>query len=161
MFDKMRLYILFLFYFYSLKNNAILLFLVTWVLVELVMSLIPYYLRGMDIAHYYLDGNTDAVEFCPCVDYSHILAVSTYTLQEGDNPSRSGSISLFNVNADTCCFKLLHRVEASGVFDIKWDPVGSGTGFGPLLAQADSSGCIRIHHLESSSGELENNGMCG
>lgn len=122
--------------------------------------LVLYYLRGMDIAQCYLDGNTDAVEFCPRADYSHILAVSTYTLQEGDNPSRSGSISLFNVNADAHRLEPLYRMEASGIFDIEWDPVGSDAGFGPLLAQADSSGCIRVHCLESSSDELENKGIC-
>ncbi|KAK4748113.1 hypothetical protein SAY87_014699 [Trapa incisa] len=113
----------------------------------------------MDIAHCYLEGNTDAVEFCPHADYSHTLAVSTYNLQEGDNPNRSGSISLFEVDADADCLKLLHRVEASGIFDIKWNPVGSNTGFGPLLAQADSSGYIRVHCVETSSDDLENKGV--
>ena len=55
---------------------------------------------GMDVANCYLDGNADVVEFCPHDSYHNILAASTYTLVEGDQPSRSGSISLFNVDAD-------------------------------------------------------------
>ncbi|OWM81455.1 diphthine methyltransferase homolog [Punica granatum] len=113
----------------------------------------------MDIAHCYMDGNTDAVEFCPHDDYHHVLATSTYTLLEGDNPSRSGSVSLFNVNADSSHLELFHRVEVPGIFDIKWDPVGSDTGVRPLLAQADSDGCIRVHCLERSSDEAEDKGV--
>nr|GMC75688.1 diphthine methyltransferase homolog [Ipomoea batatas] len=107
----------------------------------------------MEAAHCYLDGNADAVEFCQHESFHHVLAASTYTLQEGDNPSRSGSISLFDVNADEGRLELLHRVETAGIFDIKWSPVGGNVG--PLLAQADAEGYVRVHRLESSSDESE------
>ncbi|XP_022135560.1 diphthine methyltransferase [Momordica charantia] len=107
----------------------------------------------MDVAECILDGNADAVEFCPHSSFSHVLAASTYTLQEGDQPSRSGSISIFNVNVEIGCLELLHRVETAGIFDIKWSPVGQ-TG-SPLLAQADADGCLRIHALEYSSNGSE------
>ncbi|CAK9156551.1 unnamed protein product [Ilex paraguariensis] len=102
----------------------------------------------MDFAHCYLDGNADAVEFCPHDSFHHILAASTYTLQEGDQPTRSGSISLFNVNADVGSLDLIHRVETAGIFDIKWNPVGGNVG--RLLAQADADGYLRIHRLDNS-----------
>lgn len=102
------------------------------------------------MAHCYLDGNADAVEFCPHDLHRHVLAAATYTLQEGDRPSRSGSISLFDVDADDGRFDLFHRVETAGIFDIKWNPVG-GAVDRPMLAQADADGCLRIHDLECSS----------
>lgn len=107
----------------------------------------------MDVAHCTLDGNADAVEFCPHSSFSNVLAASTYTLQEGDQPSRSGSLSIFNVNADIGSLELLHRVETAGIFDIKWSPVGQTAS--PLLAQADADGCLRIHALECSSNGVE------
>lgn len=107
----------------------------------------------MDVAHCTLDGNADAVEFCPHSSFSNVLAASTYTLQEGDQPSRSGSLSIFNVNADIRSLELLHRVETAGIFDIKWSPVGQTAS--PLLAQADADGCLRIHALECSSNGVE------
>ena len=103
----------------------------------------------MDVAHCYLEGNADAVEFCPHDSYHHVLAASTYTLQEGDQPSRSGSISLFTVDTETGQLESLHHVETAGIFDIKWNPVGANSG--PLLAQADADGFLRIHGLQSSS----------
>ncbi|PON72223.1 Guanine nucleotide-binding protein, beta subunit [Parasponia andersonii] len=103
----------------------------------------------MDVAHCYLDSNADAVEFCQHGSYHHVLAASTYTLQEGDQPTRFGSISLFAVDAETCHLEPLHRVETAGIFDIKWNPVGGNSG--PLLAQADADGSLRIHALKSSS----------
>ncbi|XP_030443238.1 uncharacterized protein LOC115665502 [Syzygium oleosum] len=112
----------------------------------------------MDVAHFYLDGNTDAVEFCPYDSYNHVLAASTYTLQEGDNPSRSGSIVLFNVNASSGQLDLLHCLESTGIFDIKWSPVEANIGR-PLLAQADSDGYVKVHGLESSSDGLEDKGL--
>lgn len=98
----------------------------------------------MDVAHYYLDGNADAVEFCPHYPHHQILAAATYTLQEGDQAHRSGSISLFSVGIDTG-LKLLHHVETAGVFDIKWNP--DGANIHPLLAQADADGYLRLHGL--------------
>ncbi|XP_052174691.1 uncharacterized protein LOC127789760 [Diospyros lotus] len=110
----------------------------------------------MDVAHCFLDGNADAVEFCPHESLHHVLAASTYTLQEGDKPSRSGSISLFNVDADMGRLELFHRVETAGIFDIKWSP--DGANIGPLLAQADADGYVRIHCLECCSNGSEAKG---
>lgn len=106
----------------------------------------------MDVAHCYLDGNTDAVEFCPHSSYHHVLAASTYTLQEGDQPSRAGSISLFTIDAEARRLELSHHINTSGIFDIKWNPVG---GSSPLLAQADADGYLRIHGLRGGSGGPE------
>ncbi|KAK3033506.1 hypothetical protein RJ639_032735 [Escallonia herrerae] len=115
----------------------------------------------MDVAHCYLDGNPDVVEFCPHDSFHHVLAASTYTLQEGDRPSRTGSVSLFNVNADVGRLELLHRVDTSGVFDMKWNPVSGSVS--PLLAQADADGYLRLHRLESSAdgSEVHGNGLKG
>lgn len=112
------------------------------------------------MAHCILEGNADAVEFCPHEGYQHVLAASTYTLQEGDQPIRAGSISLFNVNAvsaENCNLELFHRVDTAGVFDIKWSPVGGIVG--PLLAQADAAGYLRIYNLEGCSDEEKARGM--
>lgn len=111
----------------------------------------------MDVAHCTLEGNVDAVAFCPHSSFSNVLAASTYTLHEGDQPSRSGSLSIFNVNADIGSLELLHRVETAGIFDIKWSPVGQTSS--PLLAQADADGCIRIHALQCYSNGAEGTEM--
>ncbi|KAL3512804.1 hypothetical protein ACH5RR_025521 [Cinchona calisaya] len=100
----------------------------------------------MDVSHCYLDGNADAVEFCPHDLFQCVLAASTYTLQEGDQPKRSGSISLFDVDAELGRLELTYRIETAGIFDIKWSPVGGN--IIPLLAQADANGYLRIHKLE-------------
>ncbi|ERN17153.1 hypothetical protein AMTR_s00044p00133430 [Amborella trichopoda] len=102
----------------------------------------------MDIAQYRLDGNADAVEFCPNDPFHHILAAATYTLQEGDHPCRLGSISLFSIKIKEG-LKLLQHVETSGVFDIKWNP--SHCNIHPQLAQADSDGYLTLHGLQCSS----------
>ncbi|KAK8337573.1 hypothetical protein V6Z12_A09G195200 [Gossypium hirsutum] len=78
----------------------------------------------MDVAHCYLEGNADAVEFCPHDGYQHVLAASTYTLKE----------------------------------------VGSNVG--PLLAQADADGYLRIYSLEGCCNEEKPRGgflneVCG
>lgn len=121
----------------------------------------------MDIAHCYLDGNADAVEFCPHDSYHHVLAASTYTLQEGGNPSRCGSISLFSVDAAKDSLDLLYNVETSGVFDIKWSPPGGSAN--PFLAQADADGYLTIHscrngiegaYLKNITSERISNSMC-
>ena len=108
----------------------------------------------MDVADTYLDGNADAVEFCPHVGFENILAASTYTLHETpiDNPTRLGSISLFDVEVETRRLELVHRVESAGIFDIRWSPLGSCDHIGPLLAQADADGYLRIHALLQSPG---------
>ncbi|CAN6713842.1 unnamed protein product [Malus baccata var. baccata] len=107
----------------------------------------------MDVAHCNLEGNADAVEFCPHDSYRHVLAASTYTLQEGEQPIRAGSISLFNVGADLGRLDLFQRIETAGIFDIKWNPVGDSVS--PLLALADADGYLRIHGLESCSDEAQ------
>ena len=111
----------------------------------------------MDIAHCYLDGNADAVEFCPHDSYQHVLAASTYTLQEGDHPSRRGSISLFSVDVNNVGggdhLDLVYSVETSGIFDIKWSPPGRHSN--PFLAQADADGYLRIHMLEGCCNGVE------
>ena len=114
----------------------------------MVFTVFPNYL-GMDVTHCYLEGNADAVEFCPHDSYYHVLAASTYTLQEGDQPSRSGSISLFNVDAELGRLELGHRVYTAGIFDIKWSPARSTVC--PSLAQADADGYLRLYSLESGS----------
>ncbi|KAK1296736.1 hypothetical protein QJS10_CPB15g02164 [Acorus calamus] len=74
---------------------------------------------SMDIDSCCLDGNADAVEFCPHYPYHHVLAAATYYLKEGVEPSRRGSLSVYSVRADTR-LELLNRVEMAGIFDVKW-----------------------------------------
>ncbi|KAL8154218.1 hypothetical protein V2J09_011978 [Rumex salicifolius] len=115
----------------------------------------------MDVAECYLDGNADAVEFCPHIGFENILAASTYTLHENaDKPTRLGSISLFDVDAEGRRLELIHRVESAGIFDIKWNPVETGNALGPLLAQADADGYLRIHGVEESEAREEVPGKC-
>ncbi|GAB2289495.1 hypothetical protein Dimus_023805 [Dionaea muscipula] len=111
----------------------------------------------MDVAASYMDGNADAVEFCHHESFSNLLAVSTYTLQEGDQPSRSGSISIFNVDAAARRLELLHCKETAGIFDVKWNPVGYSDC--PLLAQADADGCLRIYSVECGIGGTDAGGV--
>ncbi|MQL90280.1 hypothetical protein Taro_022870 [Colocasia esculenta] len=101
----------------------------------------------MDVASVHLDGNADAVEFCPQYPFHHILAAATYTLREGGQPDRSGSISLFSAE-DRVGIELIHRVETVGIFDIKWNPFETSTD--PLLALADAQGCLSVQSLKSS-----------
>lgn len=103
-------------------------------------------LVSMDVAHCYLEGNADAVEFCPHNGHHNVLAASTYTLQEGDQPTRCGSISLFNVDGDTDSFETVYSEETSGIFDIKWNPPSGNTS--PFLGQADADGYLRIKMLD-------------
>lgn len=105
----------------------------------------------MDVGHHILDGNADAVEFCPHDSCSNVLAASTYVLQEGDQPTRTGSVVLFNVDADAGVLELIQKVETSGVFDIKWSP--SQNLRLPLLAQVDADGYIRIYSLQRSESD--------
>lgn len=102
----------------------------------------------MDVGHFTLDGNADAVEFCPHDSFHNVLAASTYVLQEGDRPSRSGCITLFDVDADDGRLDLIQKVETAGIFDIKWSPQNTGR---PLLAQADADGCVKIYSLPDGS----------
>lgn len=99
----------------------------------------------MDVDCYYMDGNSDAVEFCPHDHFDNILAAATYTLQEGSESSRLGSISLFSVDSDKG-LELVHRVQTVGVFDMKWN--SEGCSVHPLLAQADADGCLSIYSLQ-------------
>lgn len=113
----------------------------------------------MDVGHCILDGNADAVEFCRHDSYYNVLAASTYVLQEGDRPSRSGSITLFDVDANAGRLELIQKVETAGIFDLKWSSE-QNPGY-PLLAQADADGYIKIYGLQcfdSDSAKL--NGNC-
>ncbi|PPD75956.1 hypothetical protein GOBAR_DD27120 [Gossypium barbadense] len=103
----------------------------------------------IDVAHCYLEGNAEAVEFCLHNGYQQVLAASTYTLQEGEQPIRAGSISLFDVNAEKGNLELFHRMDTAGIFYIKWSTVGSNVS--PLLAQADADGYLRIYSLEADA----------
>ncbi|KAL8037321.1 hypothetical protein ABFX02_11G031400 [Erythranthe guttata] len=108
----------------------------------------------MDVGHCILDGNTDAVEFCPHDSFHNVLAASTYVLQEGDPPSRSGCITLFDVDAENGRLELVQKVETGGIFDIKWAPVLSENPAGPpLLAQADADGCVKVYSLQTSDSD--------
>lgn len=102
----------------------------------------------MEVGHCFLDGSADAVEFCGHESYLNVLAASTYVLQEGDQPTRSGSITLFDVDAESGRFDLIQKVETAGIFDIKWSP-----GLLPLLAQADADGCVKLYSLPCSGSD--------
>jgi diphthamide biosynthesis protein 7 len=103
----------------------------------------------MDVGNFYMDGNADAVEFCSHDSFEHLLAASTYVLGDGEQPSRSGSISLFEVDAIGRRLELIHTVKTAGIFDLKWNPVNPNTS--PLLAQADADGYIRLYRLPNLS----------
>lgn len=79
--------------------------------------------------------------------HHHVLAAAIYTLKEGDQPSRSGSILLFNVDANAGRHDLFHQVDTAVVFDIKWSPIGGDHSY-PLHAQVDADGCLRIHSFD-------------
>lgn len=103
----------------------------------------------MDVGHCTLDGNADAVEFCRHDSFYNVLAASTYVLQEGDRPSRSGSITLFDVDANAGRLELIQKVETTGIFDLKWSSE-QNPGY-PLLAQADADGYIKVYSLQYSA----------
>ncbi|CAN6718008.1 unnamed protein product [Malus baccata var. baccata] len=106
----------------------------------------------MDVAHCNLEGNADAVEFCPHDRCRHVLTASTYILQEGDRPSRAGRISLFNVGDELGRLDLFQRIETAGIFNTKWNLVGDSVS---LLAQAHADAYLRIHGLESCLDEAQ------
>lgn len=111
----------------------------------------------MDAVHCYLDGNADAVEFCPHEPYANLLAASTYTLQEGDCPSRSGSVYLYDVgDVEDVGLNLLQKIDTAGVFDIRWSR-GSDGGGNVALAQADADGCLRVYKIDET--EVKGNGF--
>lgn len=101
----------------------------------------------MDVTCIHLDGNADAVEFCPDYPFQHILAAATYTLQESSQPCRVGILSLFSIH-DKTHLKFLQQIKTSGIFDIKWRP-GKGN-MQPHLLQADSDGNLTTYCLETS-----------
>lgn len=107
----------------------------------------------MDVAEYRLDGNADAVEFCPYDSCHDVLAAATYTLQEGDEPCRIGGISVFSVMQGSG-LKLLQHIETTGIFDIKWNPCLGNK----LLAEANSGGFLRLHELNCNLGTAEDTG---
>lgn len=120
---------------------------------KLLLHYLGNHLAGMDIAHCYLKGNADSVEFCPHDSYQNVLAVSTYTLQEGSQPCRHGSISLFNVDVEPGHLDMVFSEETAGIFDIKWNPPGGHAS--PFLAQADADGYLRIKMLEGCCNGVE------
>ncbi|KAL0368094.1 UNVERIFIED_CONTAM: hypothetical protein Scaly_1028300 [Sesamum calycinum] len=85
--------------------------------------------------------------------FYNVLAASTYVLQEGDRPSRSGCIMLFDVDAEAGQLELIQKVETAGIFDIKWSPRLLQNPGCPLLAQADADGSVRIHSLQGSDSD--------
>lgn len=105
----------------------------------------------MDVGHCILDGNADAVEFCRHESHRNVLAASTYVLQEGDQPSRSGSIVLFDVDATENRLELVQKVETAGIFDVKWSPEQDQSS--PLLAQADADGYVKVYSLQCSDSD--------
>lgn len=107
----------------------------------------------MDVAHCYLDGNADAVVFCPHNGYHNVLAASTYTLQEGGQQSRHGSISLHNIDVDRGHLDMVYSEDTCGIFDIKWNPPPGHVN--PFLAQADADGYLRIKMLEGCCDGVE------
>ncbi|EFJ38328.1 hypothetical protein SELMODRAFT_75309 [Selaginella moellendorffii] len=105
-----------------------------------------------------LDGNADAVEFCPVRSHSHALAAATYNLVEAtpESPARRlGSVSLFEVIADPSPrLRLVDRKKTSGVFDIRWRPPNQGND--AVLAQAGADGVLTMYALQGSdSNSLE------
>lgn len=128
----------------------------------------------MDIASFDLEGNADAVEFCPYPAFHELLAAATYTLQQdGNELTRSGSISLFS--ATTTGLKLLHRIHTPGVFDIKWNPgikesgsLNNSIDDHPLLVLAGADGFLNLYSLHSieltlsefCKEELSSSSMC-
>ncbi|KAL2649766.1 hypothetical protein R1flu_017894 [Riccia fluitans] len=107
-----------------------------------------------------LVGNADAAEFCPCEPYLNIVAAASYTLQEGEQPIRSGELYLFSAeklrinetsnSSTTLSLKQVYHRETSGVFDLKLRPRSNRTS-NPCLAQASADGTLRLHMLEAST----------
>lgn len=92
-----------------------------------------------------LDGNADAVEFCCTPPFCHILAAATYTLQEGPQPSRAGSLALFSVEQQDHQLHKHCHLHTSGIFDIKWRP-NPPHGV-PFLAQASADGTLSLYKM--------------
>ncbi|KAK1326246.1 WD-40 repeat-containing protein MSI5 [Acorus calamus] len=111
---------------------------------------------SMDIDSCRLDGNADVVEFCPHYPYHHVLAAATYNLKEGVEPSRRGSLSVYSARADTG-LELLNRVEMAGIFDVKWRPCVDNAG--PVVAQADAEGFLRLHALQCGRSDVDADGI--
>lgn len=92
-----------------------------------------------------LEGNADAVEFCPTPAYQNFLAAASYTLIEGPTPTRVGAVYLFSLDDEN--LKELQTMETSGVFDIKWrKPCPQG--LAPCLGQASADGSLRLYTLQ-------------
>ena len=101
----------------------------------------------MDVTCIHLDGNADAVAFCPDYLFQHILAATTYTLQESSKLCRVGILSLFSIH-DKTHLNFLQKIKTSGIFDIKWRPRKGN--MQPHLLQADSHGNLTTYCLETS-----------
>lgn len=100
-----------------------------------------------------LDGNADAVEFCPTPPFTHVLAAATYTLQEAregeHGPSRLGSLSLFTLGVEDAPHQLqqVHLLHTCGIFDIKWRPDFKQED-PPLLAHASADGSVTLYEMK-------------
>ena len=105
------------------------------------------------VARIILPGNADCTEFCPVPGYQSLLAAATYTLQDGPEPERLGSLHIFQVADEAfrnplaeCRMFEVCQISPSGIFDIKWraDKAGSR----PLLGRASADGSLGIYDLE-------------
>lgn len=92
-----------------------------------------------------LEGNADAVEFCPTPAYYNLLAAASYILIEGPTPTRVGGLYLFTLGDDGYNLQELQTIETSGIFDIKWRKPGPG--LVPCLGQASADGTLRLYTL--------------
>jgi diphthine methyl ester acylhydrolase len=127
-------------------------------------------LDAVEIASCYLEGNADAVEFCPHESFHYVFAAATYTLHEKPEAEshRAGTISLFSCSnssdADDATTKsngslqLLCHDETPGIFDIKWSPRGDGVDGAshPLLALADADGFFTVCRLQTDIANGDN-----
>ncbi|KAI7989871.1 Dynamin-related protein 5A [Camellia lanceoleosa] len=68
-------------------------------------------------------------------------------------PSKGDEALLKKTKAAVSSKPIVMRVEyahcPTGIFDIKWSPVGAIVG--PLLAQANADGYLKLHHIECCS----------
>eukprot|EP00249_Psilotum_nudum_P016197 c25710_g1_i1 orf=256-1485(-) len=102
------------------------------------------------VASTFVEGNADAVEFCPTPPFHHVLAAATYTLHhQGDAPFRVGGLHVFSLENGGRSLRRLQQIETSGIFDIKWRPDEEEKV--PCLAQASADGSLRLY----SSGEVQ------
>lgn len=95
-----------------------------------------------------LERHADAVEFCPQLAWSHVLAAASYMLVEGPIQSRLGSLHLFAVESGeegSLNLRQFYHRQTSGIFDVKWNSKSSI----PWLAQATADGSITTYVLRN------------